>query len=57
MKSTRAISLGGSKKDAEVDRLSKEITAFLETQEEPVLRELIEENIEGHYWKAPPSQR
>jgi len=44
---TKAISLGESKKDTEVERLSKEITAFLETQEEPVLRELIEANVEG----------
>jgi hypothetical protein len=44
---TRGISLGGSKKDSEVSRFRGEIMAFLKTQEEPVLRELIEESVEG----------
>ena len=43
----KAISLGGSKKDSEVSRFRVEILVFLQTQEEPVGRELIEESIEG----------
>jgi len=44
---SRAISLGGTKKDSEVNRFREEIVEFLKKQEEPVRRELIEESIEG----------
>lgn len=43
----KAISLGGSKKEEEVARLSDEILTFLKTQESPVGREVLEESIEG----------
>ncbi|MDA1029759.1 MAG: AAA family ATPase [Bacteroidetes bacterium] len=44
---SKAISLGGSRKDTEVKRFEEEIIAFLKSQEVPALRELIEESIEG----------
>jgi len=44
---TRAISLGGTKKETDVVRLKEEIQAFLKGQGTSVCREIIEEAVEG----------
>lgn len=43
----RAITLGGSKKDTDVSRIKTDTVTFLQAQDEPLLREVIEEAIEG----------
>ncbi len=43
----RSITLGGSKKEADVDRSKNAIKTFLGAQETPVSREVIEDGVEG----------
>jgi hypothetical protein len=44
---TRTASLGGTREEAEIDRLGKEILAYLSDKNEPVTEALIDEQIEG----------
>jgi hypothetical protein len=44
---THTASLGGTREEAEIDRLGKEILAYLSDKKEPVTEALIDEQIEG----------